>query len=159
MSEEKIVTGYYKGRVVAGSEQYGTTPKGTEQIVLEVGVPSLARTFSTFLYFSEAAAAMSLDRLRACGWKGDDISKLEGIDTNEIDIHIKYETYDGKERMKVEIATGGGGKIKLDNQMDDKSKRAFAARMKLLIKGTNGAPKAAHLDGGSDMPSDEFFGL
>lgn len=141
-TEGKIPAGFYQGRAVAGSEQYGTTKNGDEQIVLDVSVPSLNRSFSTFLYFTELAQPYAIDRLRACGWTGNDISKLVGIDTNEITIGISYETYQGKERMKVDIATGGG-RVKLENQMDEKQKRAFAARMGQFLKGSGGAAPAA----------------
>lgn len=131
--ENKTPAGFYKGRALAGSEQYAEK-NGTEQIAIDVEVPSLARCFTVFLYFTDAAAPIAIEKLRACGWTGDDVTKLVGVDTNEIDVSIKYETYQGKERMKVDIATGGGGRIKLQNQMDDRAKRAFGARMLALIK-------------------------
>lgn len=141
MSGESIQAGFYKGRAIAGSEQYGTTAKGDEQIVLDLECPQLGRSFSTFLHFSELAMPYAIERLRACGWQGNDISKLVGIDSNEITFEIKYETYQGKTRMKVDIATGGG-RIKLENQMDERAKRAFAARMQSFLKGAGngGAP-------------------
>ena len=146
-----IQAGYYAARAIAGSEQYGLTPNGDEQIVLEVEVPALGRTLSTFLYFTDAAAPYALERLRACGWAGNDVRNLVGLDANEIQVQVRYEVYQGKERMKVEIATGGGGgKITLDKPLDDGRKAAFAARMKALIAssppaggGTPAAPRAA----------------
>lgn len=125
--------GFYKGRAIAGSAQYGEK-NGNEQICLDLEVPSLHRQFTTFLYFSEAAEPYAIQRLRACGWTGDDISNLVGIDKNEIDVQIKYEEYNGKVQMKVDIATGGGT-FKMDQQMDDRAKRAFAARLKSRLKG------------------------
>lgn len=135
-----IPAGFYQGRAVAGSEQYGVSKNGNDQIALDIAIPSLNSTFTTFLSFSEAAAPYAIERLRVCGWKGNDVTKLVGIDANEVTVQVKYETYDGKERMKVDIATGGG-RITLENQMDEKSKRAFAARMKAFADGT--APKTA----------------
>lgn len=135
MSDGKIPAGYYKGRAVEGSEQYGTTENGNEQIALDVEIPSLNRSFTTFLYFSDAASPYAVERLRACGWRGADISDLSGISKNEIDVGIKYETYKGEPRMKVDIATGGG-RITLEKPMGDKEKRAFAARMKGVLAGS-----------------------
>ena len=156
-NEGKIPAGYYKGRALAGSEQYGSKD-GTDQIALDVSVPSLNRTFTTFLYFTDAAAPYAIERLRACGWKGDDITKLVGIDGNEVDVQIKYEVYNGKEQMKVEIATGGGT-IKLQSVMDEKQKRQFGARISQLIK--TGAPKPppkAKTPRDNSMPDDDRFG-
>ena len=138
----KIPAGYYKGRAVAGSEQFGVTPNGTDQLVLDVDLPSLGRRVSTILYFSTNAAPYSLEKLRACGWIGDDVTDLKGIDANEITLEVKYETYDGKERMKTNISTGGG-RITLDSPMDAATKRGFAARMRALAKGAPVAPQTS----------------
>lgn len=168
MSEQKVPAGFYKGRAIEGSEQYGTTTNGNDQILIDVEVPALERNFTVFLVFSDAAAQYAIDKLRACGWEGDDVSNLAGIGKNEVDIAIKYESYQGKERMKVDIYAGGG-RFTLENQMDDKQKRSFAARMKSMMKGgaSNGAatPKppptarrsaAPVSDVGGSAPDDEI---
>lgn len=126
-----IEAGFYKGRAIAGSEQYGFTNKGDEQIVLQFDVPEIATTLSTFLYFSEKAAPFAIERLRACGWRGNDVTNLDGIDANEVVLQVKYETYEGEQKMKVEIKANGG-RVTLDRPLDDKAKRQFAARMKAL---------------------------
>jgi hypothetical protein len=141
MSERAIEPGYYKGRAVAGSEQYGHTSNGTEQIAVDIDAPTFNRRFTTFLYFSDAAAPYAIEKLRACGWTGSDLGNLYGIDANEIDFSVKYEVFEGKERMKVDIATGGG-RITLEKPMSEKDKRAFAARMKPYLAGGNTAKNA-----------------
>lgn len=142
MSTRDIPAGFYPGRAIAGSEQYGSTSTGNDQIVLELAVPALARNLTTFLVFSDGASSYSLDRLRACGWKGNDLSRLDGIDANEITVAVKYETYKGEEKMKVEIQTGGG-RFKLESPMDERQKRAFAARMLPVVKGHGGGAPAS----------------
>lgn len=143
MSDEsnKIPAGYYPGRAIAGSEQYGRTSGGHDQIVLDLDIPSLGRKLTTFLTFSDASAQYSLDRLRACGWAGDDVTNLAGIDANEVDIGIKYKPKQNGvgEQMEVSIMTGSGGyKIKDENKLTDQERRGFGARMKQFIK--QGAP-------------------
>jgi hypothetical protein len=166
MSEGRIQAGFYPGRAIAGSEQYAINEKnGNESIAIDVDVPSLERSFTTFLHFTDAAAPYSIERLRACGWTGDDLAKLDGIDRNEVSVQIKYETFDGKERMKVDISTGGG-RVKLENTMNEKQKRAFAARLRpLLQRGAKpaaahaAAPKANRREGAYDPgPPDESKG-
>ncbi len=143
MSEATIPAGMYKGRAIAGSEQYGVTSKGNDQIVIDVDVPSLGRSLSVFLNFSENAAQYSIDKLRACGWSGEDLTNLIGLDKNEVDVNVKYESYNGEQKMKVDIFSGGG-RVKLESPMDDKQKRAFAARMKVYVKpAASGQPRAA----------------
>ncbi len=136
----RIAAGTYRGRAIKGSEQYGQTSNGNDQIVIDLDLFELGEKVSTFLVFTDKAAQYSLDRLRACGWTGDDLSNLSGIDANEVDVSVKYEMWEGQERMKVQILTGGGA-VKLKDQLDDKGKKAFAAKYRDLAK-TVAAPKA-----------------
>jgi hypothetical protein len=150
MSIEK---GFYKGRAIKGAEQYGTSSKGNDQIVIDLDLGEHGQV-STVLNFSDAAAPYAVQRLRALGWKGDDITNLQGIEINEVDVRVFYETYEGKERMKAEISTGGG-RIKLETPMDPRAKSAFGARMKAFLRGTGqSAPRSAptNQQDNSDIP-------
>ena len=144
-----IQPGYYKARAIAGSAQYGTTNNGNDQIILDVDVPDLGRSLQVFLTFTDASATYSIEKLRRCGWVGDDVRDLSGIDANEIEVSVSFETYQGKERMKVDIANGGG-KFTLEKPMDSSSKDRFAARMKSLAKATAAAPGAKPGSTGGD---------
>jgi len=136
-----IKAGVYKGRGIAGSEQYGISENGNDQIAIDLDLGEMGRA-STILNFSDAAAPYAVQRLRACGWKGNDLTRLDGIDANEVDVQVKYEEYKGEQKMRVEIMTGGG-RVKFKQEMDDRAKRAFAARMKPLLGGAAPAPKPA----------------
>ena len=132
MSTQRIPAGTYRGKAIAGTEQYGQTSNGNDQIVLDLILTDTGEKVSTFLVFSEKSAPYSIDRLRALGWKGADLSNLDGIDANEVDIEVKYELYQGDQKMKVQILTGGG--VVLKDKLDDKGKRAFAAKYASLAK-------------------------
>ena len=152
MSE--IKAGVYKGSGVAGSEQYGRTPNGTDQIVLELAIPELERNVQTFLYCSEKALPFTIERLRALGWDNDDITNLSGIDKNEVSIDVHYEAYDKgdgsgpKQQMRVNILSGGG-RVQIE-QFVDSDKRAFKARVAAMMGkkpeagGGNGFPFGAN---------------
>lgn len=127
---------YKKCRVQEEDIQYGESSKGTPEIVLQVFVPDLNRHFSTLLYFSEGGAPGSFERLRACGWEGDDLSNLKGVGKNDIDFSIRYEEYQGEQKMKTSIMTGGG-RIETSKAMDPKS---FAAKV-AMITGKGSVPK------------------
>lgn len=143
MGDQKIAAGTYRGRGIAGSEQYGSTSNGNDQIVIDLDLPDIGEQVSTFLVFSDKAAPYAIQRLRALGWQGSDLSNLDGIDANEVDVEIRYEMYKGEEKMKVEIRTGGG-RVQLQNTYDEKSKRGFAAKYAKLCAGapapTNARP-------------------
>lgn len=142
MTERRIPAGTYRAKAIEGSEQYGTTSNGNDQIVVDLDILDLGENLSTFLVFSEKAAPYSIDRLRALGWTGNDLSDLQGISTNEVEVAVKYEPYQGEEKMKVEILLGGG-RVTLKHQLDDKGKKAFAAKYKALLGGSP-APAASN---------------
>ncbi len=144
MNEKKIPAGTYRAKGIAGSEQYGLTSNGNDQIVLDLELFDIGETVSTFLVFTDAAAQYSIDRLRALGWSGSDLSNLSGFDQNEVEVRVKYEVYKGEEKMKVEILTGGS-RVKLQEQMDDRARKAFAAKFASHTKGStpNAAPQQA----------------
>ncbi len=148
---ERIQAGVYRGKAVAGSEQYGATSNGNDQIVIDLTLDT-GDTVSTFLVFSEKAAPWSMKRLRALGWSGTDLTDLTGIDSNEVDVEVKYEEYNGDMKMKVQIVTGGT--VTIENQFDDKGKKAFAAKHAALAKATapKGAPSNAAQTSSGDIP-------
>jgi hypothetical protein len=138
----RIEEGTYRARAVEGSEQYGQTSKGNDQIVIDLDLETGDRV-STFLFFSEKAAPHSIKRLRACGWKGNDLSDLKGIGAEEVDVRVYYEDYEGKESMKVEIATGGTVVLADKDRYDAKGKAAFAKRFQNLVSSVKPDTKPA----------------
>lgn len=130
---EKLAAGVYKGRGVEGSAQHGHSKQGTEQVAIDIDLPEAGRQVTTFLFFSDNAAPYALERLRALGWDGSDDDRFPGISLNEVDVQIKYEMYEGKEQMKVDIVTGGG-RVVLKNTMSDQEKRGFMSRISRLNK-------------------------
>ena len=122
----------YKGRGVKETVQHGRNENtGTDQTVVELFIPELERSVSTILYWSEKAAPFAIERLRALGWDNDDPTNMSGIDQNEVDVRIFYETYEGTERMKAEIVTGGGRIV--IQEFGDADKRAFKARVQAMM--------------------------
>lgn len=151
----RIPAGIYSARGIAGSEQYGTTSNGNDQIVVDLTLLAdadgreVGEQVSVFLVFSDKAAPFSIERLRALGWTGTDLSQLDGIDRQEVQVQVKYEEYRGEQKMKVEILTGGG-RVALKNQLDASGKKAFAAKFADLAKATAG-PATAKASGSGPM--------
>ena len=143
--------GRFKGKAIPQSIQYGEAGESkTLQIAVDLTIPELERTCTTFLYFSQAAAPYSFERLRALGWKGDDIRNLAGIDANEVDVEVRNESYQGKTQWRVEILTGPG-RVTLSNTLD---KEAFAARLKAVMGNTapTGGAGVVPAGGSADAP-------
>lgn len=153
MNARRINPGTHRGRGIAGTEQYGTTSNGNDQIVLDLDLFDIGEKVSTFLVFSDRSAPYCIERLRALGWKGNDLSNLTGIDANEVSVEVKYETYQGEEKMKVQILTGGG--VVLKDKLDDKGKKAFASKYKALasVTSSSAAEKSRHRTEKAPMPA------
>lgn len=86
--------------------EFGLSKQNTPELLVHLYVPDLQHTFVSPLYFSKEAAPYSEERLRALGCT--DLTTLAGIDSNEVDVEVKYDWYDGSWRMKVQIISGGG---------------------------------------------------
>jgi hypothetical protein len=145
-----IEGGTYRAKAIAGSEQYGTTSNNHDQIVIDFDLLDIGERVSVFLVFSEKAAPHSIKRLRVAGWSGDDLSNLVGLGSTECEILVKYEDYQGQQKMKTEIVSGGT--VTLKTQFDDKTKKAFGAKFRDLAKAT---PKpTAQASNGTTKPAD-----
>lgn len=132
-TEQTLVEGFYNA-VCTGEVKYGATDKGTKQVGVELKVEG--KSVWAILYFSDKAKEFSIDKLKACGWDG--VGAIEPqIKGNAVRAGIKYEEYEGKLRMKVDIFTGGGG-FKFKGEMDDGTKADFMKELRAMAGG--GAP-------------------
>ena len=147
--------GVYKARAVKSADgtwaQYGERDNGTLELILNMKLTEGGFVRSVPLYFTTAAAEYSFERLRALGWKGtpDQISNLDGIDLNEIDLEVTVESFDGKDRNKYNILTGGG-RFTVQKPVDPKM---FGAKLAALSGAMGGAAPAAN---GNPPPKPPF---
>lgn len=143
--------GDYQGQAIKGTVQYGESDNGTLQIGIDMSVfdqdDEKIGQMTTILYFSEAAAVYSFERLRMLGWKGEDakdIGKLDDIFDTKVPVRVtapeSYTAADGTQKMgssKLEISTGGGS-LQFQKTVDPGT---FAARLAAL-SGTAPPPVA-----------------
>ncbi|HWR21006.1 MAG TPA: hypothetical protein VN444_04000 [Verrucomicrobiae bacterium] len=103
--------GTYRAQAVDG--HLGLTSKSNEQIVVKfviVDGPQKDQTVSWYGFFSDACFDRTIQSLRYCGWQGDDVSDMAGIDRNDVDIVVEHDEYQGKVTPKVRwINQVGGG--------------------------------------------------
>lgn len=152
--------GKYKGR--AKTWGLGETSKGDPQVAVEFTIPveggdPALRTW--YGYFTDKTADRTIESLRTCGWKGDDLSDLTGLDANEVELVIDEEEYpvgSGKMRDKVEwINKLSSGAILKTPMSEDKAK-SFAAQMKARIRAfdaAGGKKTTAQKSNGSAAPA------
>ena len=103
--------GRYKAKAVSpdatgAPHEFGLSKNSKPELLVHLFLPDLQRTFVSPMYFSPEAHQYSEDRLRALGCT--DITTLAGIDSNEVDVELKHEWFDGKWRVRVQVLSGGG---------------------------------------------------
>lgn len=67
--------------------------------------------------------------MRVCGWVGDDLTDLKSMTTNEVDLVVGYEEYQGRRRLRVRFIQEPGAFR--HSEMDGAA--AFAKKMKASI--------------------------
>lgn len=78
----------------------------------------------------------TVDVLRLCGWKGDDVSKLDGVADNEVEIVVVEDEYKGVTSLKIRFVQEVGTQAKfMPEAMPTAQAQSFANRMKARIRG------------------------
>lgn len=104
------------------------------------GVPQVAVQFTTnegriiaWWSLSDKAVRYTFEKLRTCGWKGNDVSAITLEDlTNDVEIVVKHEEFNGEQRAKVTFVNPVGGGIKAGKPMSDVERKAYAQKLKGL---------------------------
>jgi len=100
------------GKHIARAVRGDLTTKGSR------GTPVVVVSFRTEAgesvnwdgWLTPAAVDRTFEGLRLCGWQSDDVRDLSGIDTNDVEIVVEHEDYNGQTypRVKWVNALGGG---------------------------------------------------
>ena len=121
---------------------------GTLQVAVEFEFASDAdgtlERITWYGYLTDAAFNRTIEALRHCGWKGDDLSDLQGLDANEVELVLAEEEYKGHVNIRVQWVNKPGGLAVKAPLAADKAK-AFAASMRDRIRGldaSKGKPAA-----------------
>ena len=117
---------------VAIHHEFGTANE-KEQVVVTFSLlegPDKGKTIAWFGYFTEKAYERTMEALRYCGWKGDDLMNMGDLE-QKVSIVIEHETYEGDTNARVKwVNKIGGGMVKLKDPMSTDKLRMFAASMK-----------------------------
>lgn len=133
---QMIDIGRYMARAIEW--QMGIAETGTEQVavtfeIIEEG-PFSGHTITWFGFFTEKASERTIKSLFACGWEGDDLTDLAGLDRNEVEIVVEHDVHNNERRAKVKwVNRPGSGSFVMKNPMNDAQKKMLAAKMKGLV--------------------------
>jgi len=155
--------GKYLARAISGD--LGFTNEGNEQVAIEFELLDEAYAGQRITWhgsFSEKKGEAkftplehTIKSLRACGWTGDDLSDLTGIDANEVQLTIEHSEYKGKVSAKVRWVNKLGG-LALKTPLSETQKKAFAAKMRgkvLAATRATGSASAPKSNGHPNAPS------
>lgn len=166
MSE--IADGTYRAQALQGA--LAKTKTGKEQVGVlfqlmdEEGNPT--HTITWFGYFTEKTLERTIESLRLCGWHGDDVSNLEGLTDNEVDLVIKQEEYEGTRTPRVRwVNARGSGGLALQSPLEPAEAKSFAQSLRgqILALGqgkprkTNNKPSGPHGPNPPDITDDIPF--
>jgi len=171
-----IEPGYYRAvatpiSVEGGGEtyvQFGESSKSaTPQVVVNFEIlegPETGRRIAWFGYFTEKTVARTVESLRFCGFKGDDLAGAvtQKLD-QEVQIVVAHEDYEGKAQAKVRwVNRSGGDGFRMDKPMVGSALTKFAAQMRNAVKAVPEAsgkraekPAARPAATGSQSPADD----
>lgn len=94
--------------------------QGSEQVVRVklriIGGPCNDQSVEWTGFFGDSSFERTIQSLRYCGWQGNDISDLSGIDRNEVEVVVENYNYKDKTYARVKYINriGGGAKIPVD---------------------------------------------
>lgn len=149
-----LVPGKFLAR--ARGAQLGVAGTGTEQIAVEFEVTEegdyRGERITWFGFFSDKTYERTLEALRHCGWQGDDLRDLTGIDQNEVELDCSNETDPkGNVRLRVQWVNKPGG-MRLKQPMTDAQSADFAERMKAKVIAHRQAAPAEAAPAGKATP-------
>ncbi len=88
--------------------------------------------------FTDKTTDRTIESLRFMGFEGDDLSKLEGLNKNEVELVVEDEEYEGELFARVQWVNkprGPGVKVALEGQ----KLSSFAAQMKAAFRAHDAA--------------------
>jgi|GEM_PF-1281403 len=138
----------FRAKARAGHWGLGVTGSGKDQVAVLFDISTEGadvKDITWYGYFTEATFERTIEALRHCGWEGDDLSNLQGLDAHEVDLVIEDEEYNGSIAPKVQFVNRPGG-LALSAPMGVEKTKAFAASMRDRIRAidaSKGVRKAA----------------
>lgn len=147
--------GKFNGKGITG--MLIESSKGTPGVAVELAILNEGAEFSTLTWdgwLTDDAAERTIEALRHLGWKGTDLSNLEGIDANEVELVVDEVIWEGKTQTKVKFINAKGG-LSFRTPLAPEKAKSFAEQMKAKIAGfdamkgnrkstaSNGTPKTS----------------
>jgi len=126
--------------------------------------PNAGEVYAWSGFFSKKSAKRTVESLKYCGFKGDDLTDLNNQLLNQkVQVEIAHNSYekeddDGSTRTVTYAEVSwvnqlGRGALKLQNPMSDDAIRKFAAMMRNSVRGVNDVEGETHGDPSTREPA------
>lgn len=133
--------------------------KGTPGVEIDLRIteegPQKGAAITDTGWLTDKAWKYAIERLRLLGWTGDDLSEIpdlvaRGGLTNEVELVIVHEDYEGRKRPRVKFMNPvGGGRAKT---MDRAALKSFAQRWKASVASVPAPDGSAPASSSSTAP-------
>ena len=129
--------GTYRAKLL--DKQLCEAKTGTSQIALSFEVvegPHAGEHITDFASLTDKALKYTIEKLRATGWRGVDLTQLESAGSAECYIVVQSEEYQGQQRLRVRFvnALDRAGPA-MPGSMDAAKQKALAAKLRGAIAG------------------------
>ena len=132
--------GTYRARAVEA--ELGLAGNDSEQVAVLFEITEdgqfQGERITWYGYFTQGTFARTVESLRHTGWQGDDLADLSTVGSKECSIVLDWESYEGRDSLRVKWVNAGGGGMALKRRMDDAARRAFAAKVRGQVVATTG---------------------
>lgn len=123
MNESNRIEGTYRSIALPETIQFGQAKNGSGQVACDVSLEDVGEVVTVVLSFSGGAKPYSQEKLKAMGFRNQN-GELKH-EPREFQTRVYYETWEGEERMRVDVLTS---KVTLKT-MDAPQERAFKSEL------------------------------
>lgn len=136
---------YYRGKAKEWTLAESSTGKPMMVVLFDILTEGAAEKALTWRgFFTEATTDRTIESLRFMGFEGDDLSQLEGLDRNEVELVVEDEEYTDEASGEVKTSA----KVQWVNKprtlavktiLEGDKLKAFAASMKASFRAVDAA--------------------
>lgn len=135
-----VPAGTYRAR--ATGWVFGASRNGTEQIAVTFSITEgehQGQTITWYGYLSDEALARTVEGLRYCGWNVENVDEVDKLSTNEVELVVEEDEYEGKLRSKVRWVNA----IRAELPPEEQRKIALRIRDRVRAKKAEAKPSTA----------------
>ena len=136
---------YYRAKAKEWTLAESSTDKVMIVVLFDILTEGAAEKSLTWRgFFTEKTTDRTIESLRFMGFEGDDLSQLEGLDRNEVDLTVEDEEYTDKETGEVKHSArvqwvNKPKSLAVKKALEGDSLKSFAAQMKAAFRAADAA--------------------